>query len=73
MDYVKLDITIKERLLFLFTGLIKKEYVINNVIETKVTNTPTPEKVLITKSDEPDFEVSIPFFEFDNEKTKSNL
>jgi len=74
-EYVKLPTTITDRLLFLFTGLIKKQYIISKSVEPKeytpsvLKNNDTPKTSVVKDTKR----VVIPFFELDNSKAKSNL
>jgi hypothetical protein len=73
-EYVKIKCSFKERLLFLFTSLICKDYLINNTYNDNIRIelsdemkkvTPVP----ITKKQEPEIipdKIDIPFFELDN-------
>ncbi|MCK5016111.1 MAG: hypothetical protein KAS32_03485 [Candidatus Peribacteraceae bacterium] len=77
-EYIKTKTTIRERILFLFTGLIKKGHIVNPVVPD-VTSAkqervkPWPEPKQEARCEELDFTVEIPFFEFDESEAKSNL
>lgn len=65
--YVKIECTLKEKILFLFTGIIDSKYLINN-IQDAVYNV-KPESVSIkedVKMDDIPEKFDIPFFELDN-------
>lgn len=75
-EYVKISVPVKDRLLFLITGLISKTYLINN--------TNSSQKIFVTKSCDNDLteeehdivmecSLDIPFFDMDKGETKSNL
>ena len=70
-EYVKLHTTLKDRILFLFTGLIKKNLIISNTVNHKVIVSDKDEVVIQSDDGEPIDK--IPFFELDNSDTKSNL
>jgi hypothetical protein len=69
-DYVKISATFKEKALFFFTGLVKKEHIISKIVEVEVyrykENVPQVER----NTDKPE---EIPFFDFVDGDTKSNL
>jgi len=66
-EYIKIQCGLKDKLLFLFTSLIRKEYLINN---TYTSNTPrlvkNKETVTNIKNEEIPDKIDIPFFELDN-------
>lgn len=71
IEYVKLRITLKERFLFLFTGLIRRNYIISKRIESVAqgqTEIVASEDTEIIEKIE-----TIPFFDLDKSDTKSNL
>ncbi len=69
MEYKKLNIPLRERLTFLFTGLLAKKYL------TGISNTQSKqeEQTDINNIEEVNTDLSIPFFDLDNSDTKSNL
>jgi len=75
MDYKKIKVPFKDRLLFLFTGIINEKYL--NIQKINSFSLPTENRSIINNIKEVDIEaetkVDIPFFEFDVNKTKSNL
>jgi len=73
-EYVKLYISFKERVLFLFTGLIKKDHIISKTVEPKGSGaTETDIQNVQENDDDTPFKVDIPFFELEEGKTKGNL
>jgi len=72
-EYVKLPTKFTDRLLFLFTGLIKKQYIISKSVEPKEYRPSVlknDDETSVVKESKMD---TIPFFELDNSKAKSNL
>jgi len=71
-EYVKVKCNFKDRVLFLLTSLIRKDYLINNTYTTN--NIPVPQlkvdenvkPVVKIKPDEIPDKIDIPFFELDN-------
>jgi len=72
-EYVKINCTLKDKLLFLFTGIIKREKLINNIQET--VNKETVKDVSLNKEfvDSIPDKLDIPFFELNNTNVQSNL
>lgn len=75
-EYIKIKCTIKERLLFLFTGIIKKSKLINNMQDksqnvSDINHFDKMDNKEIVDSI-PD-KLDIPFFELDNTNVQSNL
>jgi hypothetical protein len=70
-EYVKLYPTLKDKLLFLVSGLIKKEYIVTEVREyksdVKELKPEGPENTTVEEK------FNIPFFDLENSETKSNL
>lgn len=78
MEYKKIDATLKERFIFLFTGLISKKYLEEKTEVISFSQSKQEEKVCINNKEEGqvdalDFKPDIPFFDLDPSKTKSNL
>ncbi len=74
-EYVKVECAFKQRILFLFTGLLNKKYLINTN-----TNTVNVKDDVISKDgvnvhlvDAIPDKIDIPFFELDNNSIQSNL
>ena len=72
-EYIKVSVSLKERLLFLFTGLIHKKYVISISKKSERVITTNESKSVVIDEEKDDFRVDIPFFELDDKETKSNL
>jgi hypothetical protein len=81
-EYVKVKCSFKERILFLFTSLICKDYLINNTysdnIKIEVSDNVKEVRNVIEEqiSDDIPDKIDIPFFELDNTddtKIVSNL
>ena len=81
-EYVKVKCSFKERILFLFTSLICKDYLINNTysdnIKIEVSDNVKEVRNVIEEqiSDDIPDKIDIPFFELDNTddtKIMSNL
>jgi hypothetical protein len=81
-EYVKVKCSFKERVLFLFTSLICKDYLINNTysdnVRIEVSDKVKEVRNVIEepKSDDIPDKIDIPFFELDNTddtKIVSNL
>ena len=77
-EYVKINCTLKDKLLFLFTGIIKREKLINNIQETvnkETVNKETVKDVSLNKEfvDSIPDKLDIPFFELNNTNVQSNL
>jgi hypothetical protein len=81
-EYVKIKCSFKERILFLFTSLICKDYLINNTYSDNVRIEISDKAKEITNivkdpvSDDIPDKIDIPFFELDNtddSKIVSNL
>lgn len=75
MNYKKLDVSFKDRLIFLFTGLLNEKYIPQNEIIKTVT---IDSQSSIINNIEENFAVKeekldIPFFDLDTTKVKSNL
>lgn len=69
-EYVDVSPDFGEKLLFLFTGLIKKDHIISNTI---INEDKKPTEVQVTSTTDNGFEVELtPFFEVKDD-TKSNL
>jgi len=75
-EYVKVQCTFKDKLLFLFAGIIKKEKLINNIQETvSYESKKNVKDVSLNKEyvDSIPDKLDIPFFELDNTNIQSNL
>ncbi len=74
--FVKLNCTFKEKILFLFTGIIDTKHLINNTVyNTKLEDVPIKGKDTVKKESIPD-KLDIPFFELDTTEVsdiQSNL
>ena len=73
MEYKKIDMGFKERLVFLFTGLIPVKYLTSGKPNITFSQTKQEEKNDISNIEETDGKLDIPFFDLDDSKTKSNL
>jgi hypothetical protein len=84
MKYTKLEATLKERLVFLFTGLLcnklyeKWKCVLepnntNKAVLIESQSTPLQEEKSNINNIEEETIDNIPFFDLDNSETKSNL
>ena len=77
-EYIKIDASFYDRLLFLFVSLINKEYIISNSIQDKTIRTTKKmsdvdtEYISHDNDDIPD-KINIPFFNLDNTTVESNL
>lgn len=76
-EYVKIKISFKEKILFLFTGLISKSHLINKTDKTIIPKGYEVKDVVPDKPKEPENQSkveSIPFFDFQKgDETRSNL
>jgi len=78
MDYKKLNAPLKERIVFLFTGLLSVKYIIPDITDISATQYKQEEKTNINnkerdRADNSNLKLNIPFFDLDNSETKSNL
>jgi len=78
-EYIKIECTLKDRIIFLLTSLIDKKFILVNDIHNNINisrNTRKIKKEIKDKisiiDDIPD-EFDIPFFELDNKNVESNL
>jgi len=75
-EYIKIDATFSERVLFLFTSLINKEFIISTNIDDTISKSISKEHMesneVISVETIPD-KIDIPFFSFDNTNVESNL
>lgn len=76
-EYVKIKVSFKEKILFLFTGLISKFHLINKTDKTIIPKGYEVKGVVPDKPKVPENETeveSIPFFDFQkSDETRSNL
>ncbi len=73
MEYKKIDMGFKERLVFLFTGLIPVKYLTSGKPNLTFSQSKQEDDTDISNIEENNIKVDIPFFDLDNSKTKSNL
>lgn len=73
MEYTKLNSTLRERIVFLFTGLLPSKYISENKTTTISSQPKQEENVVINNIEENNIKMDIPFFDLDNSETKSNL
>lgn len=74
MEYIKLKISVKDRILLLLFGLISKSYLINNNKEIVADVIKNDVYKSASYVDVPDKPVIIPFFDFaETDSIKSNL
>lgn len=72
-EYIKLHTSFKERLIFLFTGLIKKTYIISKTVGPEAYTKIEGKTVEPEQPETPHKMEYTPFFELDQGETKSNL
>jgi hypothetical protein len=74
MEYKKIDISLKDRFVLLFTGLIPKKYIETGKPNITFSQTKQEEKTDINNIEDNTMKMdSIPFFDLDQSDTKSNL
>lgn len=74
MGYKKLNISFKEKIVFLFTGLLDKKHLIGHKPNITFQQEEQEKKNDINNIEEcTNDKIDIPFFELDSSKTKSNL
>ena len=74
-EYVKVKCALKQRILFLFTGLLNKKYLINtntNIVNIK-EDVVTKDGVNVHLVDAIPDKIDIPFFELNQSDVQSNL
>lgn len=72
-EYTKLPVSLRERLLFLFTGLIKRSHIISKTVKIEVDRHQEDKTVGPDLTNTPEKIEDIPFFDLDKSETKSNL
>jgi hypothetical protein len=75
-EYIKIQLNIREKLLFLFTNLIKKEKMINNNRDSELIKTKNKfveNGMNVELNDSIPDKIDIPFFELNNSTVQSNL
>ncbi len=71
MEYKKIDMGFKERLVFLFTGIIPVKYLVSG--KPNITFSQSEQEGQTDINNIEENMVDIPFFDLDTSETKSNL